>query len=247
MSTEPDGRWRPGFNEKYWWLASTIFLGLFGGLAFIVFGQRARRPDWWIPGIIYLVASWTTLILMVRETETGGDRFAKAFVAVWLISFVHALIIVVWMNVSADYRLLRAHQRGHQPAPLPPPPGGYRLVRPEWPAPGRAGGHPAPPPDLPAGLAPPPGDYYGPDPVAPPAPIDVNTAEARQLTTLPGFTPDRVRRVLAERRTRRGFGSIEEFAAAASLAPHEFVHVRELVVCTPRPPAPPTQGRILDV
>ncbi|MCW6006046.1 hypothetical protein K1W54_15875 [Micromonospora sp. CPCC 205371] len=80
----------------------------------------------------------------------------------------------------------------------------------------------------------------------PDEPRIVVTVAGDGTVSAPGFNPDRVKRVLAARRTRRGFGSVEEFAAAASLAPHEFVRIRELVVCTPRrpdPPLPPARDR----
>lgn len=252
MSTMAESPWRPGFNAKFWLVASTIGGGgLLAGFVFFSIGRLARRPDWWIPGPIYLVASLTFLYLMVRGPEADRDEFATAFVAVWFSSFAYAVIIVVLLRWSTRYRMWCGPQR----APLPPPPGGDTSVRAEPPAPSNVALSPDPV-GLPAGLAPPPGDFYAPGPAAstaPPAPIDVNaaidvnTAGARQLTTLPGFHPDRVKQVLAERRTRRGFGSIEEFAAAAGLAPHEFVRIRDLVVCTTPPPVPPARGRILDV
>jgi hypothetical protein len=243
MSTTPDGRWVPGFGAQF----ALVFLaiaggGLLSGFVFFFVGWWARRPDWWIPGPIYLVAGLTFLALSVRGPVEHQDAFSTAWVAVFLSGIAHAVIIVVLLRRSTRYRLWGSPK----PAPLPPPPAGYTLVRAEPPA-----------PSDPTNLAPPPGEYDRPGPAARtvpdtarPAPIDVNSAEARHITTLPGFHPARVKRVLAERRARRGFGSIEEFAAAASLAPHEFVRIRDLVVCTPPPPTRPnrpTQGRILDV
>ncbi|MEJ3750984.1 helix-hairpin-helix domain-containing protein [Actinomycetes bacterium KLBMP 9797] len=256
MSTTPDGRWLPGFGAQFSLVSFAIGGGgLLSGFVFFFIGWWARRPDWWIPGPIYLVAGPTFLALSVRGPVEHQDAFTTAWVAVFLSGIAHAVIIVVLLRRSTRYRLWGSPK----PAPLPPPPAGYALVRAEPPA--LSGPTDlAPPPEpvgLPVGLAPPPGDYYGPGPaartvldIARPAPIDVNSAEARHITTLPGFHPDRVKRVLAERRARRGFGSIEEFAAAASLAPHEFVRIRDLVVCNPLPPTrpnPPAQGRILDV
>jgi hypothetical protein len=220
MSTFSEGRWRPGFNAQFWLVASTIGGGgLLAGFVFYFVGRLARRPDWWIPGPIYLVGSLTFLTLMVRGPAADRNSFGNAFVAVWLSSLAYAVIIVVLLRWSTRYREWCSPPR----APLAPPPGGHHD------------------PDAAASAA------WG---SAPPAPIDVNSAEARQLAALPGFGPDRVRRVLAERRTRRGFGTVEEFAAAADLAPHEFVRIRDQVVCAPLrsdPRQPPTHGRILDV
>ncbi|MEJ3744475.1 type II secretion system protein GspK [Actinomycetes bacterium KLBMP 9797] len=242
MSTTPDGRLVPTPDLLVRWLAySLLGMCFLNGVGFLYIGLRARRPAWWIPGIVYLVAGPAYLLFSSEGALQPEAKVwiwgAVAWLAVWAVSFAHLFVITAWLSWRAD----------HPPAQAQPP------------APGGAG-HPAPPPGpvgLPAGLAPPPGQHYGPGPAAsaapvtaPPVPVDVNTAGSEQLGTLPGFDPDRVRRVLGERLARRGFGSVEEFAAAASLAPHEFVRVRELVVCVPGPPArpePPTQGRILDV
>lgn len=82
--------------------------------------------------------------------------------------------------------------------------------------------------------------------------VDVNAATYEQLVALPGFTPERARQVLAERDRRRGFGSVQEFATVANLAPHEFARLRHLLVCAPRTSTPPSAGpsaggRVLDV
>ncbi|MEE6257002.1 ComEA family DNA-binding protein [Plantactinospora sonchi] len=171
-----------------------------------------------------------------------------------------------------------------QPYPVagqPPAPSGLPEVAPApavdpWAAP-----RPWP---LPADLTPPAGGYYGTGPVAtagtqsgeassgaylgqpgtgrfPDRPLNVNTASYEQFVALPGVTPAHARRIVAERRTRGGFGGLPEFAAVADLAPHEFARLRDHLVC---PPAtgptdvagtaatddgwrPPPQGRVLDV
>ncbi|GLI03604.1 ComEA family DNA-binding protein [Phytohabitans aurantiacus] len=244
-----DSRPRPTFGWRVvhsWWLLFPILgLGCLNGTGFIYIGLRARRPDWWIAGIVYLVAGPA---LFLFASDGGPEKepntwLSMGWFAGWVASLIHACIInPAWLRWRSGYVPWHARRSAVQ----------YT-----------GAGYPAPPPgpvDLPAGLAPPPGQYYGqspseapaapvPQPPAiPVAPVDVNTAEPAQLASLPGFDPDRVRRVLAERQARRGFGSVEEFAAAATLAPHEFIQVRGLVVCTPMPPAPPpSTGRILDV
>jgi hypothetical protein len=225
MSTSPDGRWRPTPDVLSTWVAiSLLGMCLLNGVGFVYIGLRSRRPAWWIPGIVYLLAGPAYFLYSaVGTSRTGASLWVwgtVAWLAIWAVSFVHLFLVTAWLTSRAD-----------QPAP------------------------PADAAGLPVGLAPPPGDYYAPGPAAgapaaaaPPVPVDVNTAGSAQLAALPGFAPDRVQRVLAERQARRGFGSVEEFAAAASLAPHEFVRVRELVVCAPAGrPQPSTEGRILDV
>jgi hypothetical protein len=210
MSTPPDGRWRPTPDVLSTWVAiSLLGMCFLNGVGFVYIGLRARRPAWWIPGTVYLLAGPAYFVYSALGTSKTGAGFwiwgTVAWLAIWAVSFVHLFLVTAWLTSRTD-----------QPAPAPAP------------APGPAG--------LPVGLAP------------PPVPVDVNTAGSEQLATLPGFAPDRVRRVLAERQARRGFGSVEEFAAAASLAPHEFLRVRELVVCVPAArPRPSTEGRVLDV
>jgi hypothetical protein len=119
MSAMAEGRWRPGFNAQFWLVASTIGGGgLLAGFVFFAVGRLARRPDWWIPGPMYLVASLTFLYLMVKGPVADRNEFATAFVAVWFSSLAYAVIIVVLLRWSTRYRLWCSPQ----PAPLPPPP-----------------------------------------------------------------------------------------------------------------------------
>ncbi|HTJ35855.1 MAG TPA: helix-hairpin-helix domain-containing protein [Dactylosporangium sp.] len=83
-----------------------------------------------------------------------------------------------------------------------------------------------------------------PPPVFRPA-VDVNSATAQQFCAY--IDPARAERVVADREARGGFQSVEEFAAAAGLMPHEFARIRASLTCTPRPRAPqPGGGRVLD-
>ncbi|MEV0569039.1 hypothetical protein [Dactylosporangium sp. NPDC050588] len=55
-----------------------------------------------------------------------------------------------------------------------------------------------------------------------------------------------MRRTVAERGRRAGFVSVEEFASAAGLAPHEFARLRDRLTCT-RPATHwqrPPEGRV---
>jgi DNA uptake protein and related DNA-binding proteins len=118
---------------------------------------------------------------------------------------------------------------------------------------------PAPPvPSVPPGAAPAPSTAGPPSPSVPgppqatpvgggagaPAPLDVNTASYEQLVALPGFDPDRAVRVLTQRQAQRGFGSVQEFAAVAGLAPHEFARLRDRLVCAPPPRPGQTVGPV---
>jgi DNA uptake protein ComE-like DNA-binding protein len=110
-----------------------------------------------------------------------------------------------------------------------------------------------PPPMTHAGFLPPtPQPFQPPMPGAgPQAPVrlDVNSASEQQLSQLPGLTPERVHRAVQARSGRGGFGSVQEFADAAGLAPHEHARIRELVQCSAPPSRTPPRngsGRIVD-
>ncbi|MDG4785620.1 helix-hairpin-helix domain-containing protein [Micromonospora sp. WMMD1102] len=261
----PTIRWR--ILHSWWLLLSIVGMGCLNGLGFLYVGLRARRPEWWIAGVVYLVLGWACFLFGTAgspEKEPNG-WLISGLMAVWVASLAHALMInSSWLRWRADYVPWHAQQPATAPG-RPSAPDGQPNVS-----------------GLPAGLAPPIQHYYGPGPAAvppisakpvpsvapglvspsgpgagaqPAGPLDVNTAGPEHFAALPGFDPERVRRVLAERHARRGFGSVEEFGAVAELAPHEFVRVRDLLVCIPpgttgRRPSdsgPWAQGRILDV
>jgi hypothetical protein len=75
---------------------------------------------------------------------------------------------------------------------------------------------------LPADVAP----LAPPPPPLPAPPVDVNTAAAPDLATLPGMTPERVTTALELRRRQGGFADVEAFGVAVGLQPHEIVRLR---------------------
>ncbi len=108
-------------------------------------------------------------------------------------------------------------------------------------------------------LAPPPG--YPAAPPAPAAPLDVNSATAAQLATLPAMDHARALRAVSARERLGGFPDVWAFGNALELQPHEYVLVHPHVVANPiagtRPVPPPQStpppepsghaGRIVDV
>ena len=76
--------------------------------------------------------------------------------------------------------------------------------------------------------------------------VDVNTATARELETLPGFSRALAQKAVEAREKRGGFTSEQDFAAALDLAPHIFQRLRGRIVCGRTPQAPPSFGRIVD-
>jgi hypothetical protein len=259
MSSAPNDPWppptsssaSPGANlwwrvrHSWWLLLPVLGFSCLGGSGFVYVGIRARRPAWWIAGIVYIVVGWAAFLVVGESDEASAlsDWGVGVFLAVWIASILHAILInPSWLRWRAGQRPWYA-----QPPAAPIYPGGS---------------YPQPPP------APPPGAYYGGGPVAAPIPqpaqpmdehpppvraaVDVNTARIDEFAALPGFDTARARHLVAEREARRGFGSVAEFAAAANLAPHEFAPLRDILVCAPRQaPAPnagqPPHGRVLDV
>ncbi|MER7441572.1 hypothetical protein [Micromonospora avicenniae] len=248
-------------------------MGCLGGAGFLYVGLRARRSSWWIPGIAYTVISVGTIPFFDEpgEETTAGGWAAGALFAVWVASIFHACLI------NSAWLRWQAAQVPWYAQPMAPPPTWTSNPYPPTPA-GPPSYTPTSAPPTVAGIIPNPGTYYGPGPAAAPTPpqqppavtppqlssappavaptppsIDVNAATPAQFAALPNFHPHRVHRVMIERQARQGFGSVEEFAAAAELAPHEFAYLRNLLTCAPpqtRSPgqsSPPPHGRVLDV
>ncbi|WP_309128554.1 helix-hairpin-helix domain-containing protein [Microbacterium sp.] len=69
-------------------------------------------------------------------------------------------------------------------------------------------------------------------------PVDVNAADAAALADLPGITRARARSLVKQRERQGGFVSLDAFATAAGLQPHELVRLRAAAVCSP-----PARGR----
>ncbi|MET8832771.1 helix-hairpin-helix domain-containing protein [Micromonospora sp. NPDC004540] len=247
--------WR--IRQSLWLLLPILGCSCLGGAGLIYVGLRARRAAWWIPGIVYMLVGWAAFAVTGESDQQSAlSSVATAVVlASWIANILHACLInPAWLRWRASHTPWYAQ-------PTAPPP--------TWP------GNPYPPTTAPptiADLTTSAQAYYGagpaatsvpqqpappvtpPAPPSPPAtaprPLDVNAATFEELAALPGFGTERASRVLAERHHRRGFGSIEDFAMVANLAPHEFAHLRNLLTCTP-PPQPPAgyspHGRVLDV
>lgn len=82
--------------------------------------------------------------------------------------------------------------------------------------------------------------------VDPAEPVDVQTASADDLQSLPGMTRMRARRAVKERTKRNGFLSLEDFGEVAGLQPHEIVRLRAAATCSPRPRGERRFGRRVD-
>ncbi|GAA3738739.1 hypothetical protein GCM10022225_22140 [Plantactinospora mayteni] len=148
----PSVWWRIG--HSWWLLLPVLGFSCLAGFGFLYIGLRARRPAWWLPGIGYLVVSWTCFILIggVNQGTALSDWAAGIFLLSWLASITHAGIL------NSSWLRWRA---GHRPWYAPPP------HAPGWPVTGsHQTGHFGAPPVSP-GYPP----SYGPgSPVAPASP-----------------------------------------------------------------------------
>ncbi|GIF63515.1 hypothetical protein Ais01nite_15500 [Asanoa ishikariensis] len=255
--------------HSLWLLLPVAGFGCLGSSALIFLGIRMKRRSLWIAGIGYFVVS-TALFIVIGESEqdTALSNWAVGlWLATWLVVILHAFSVnPSWLRFKATYVPWHA-------TPLAPPPGypaapGYPATPgyPSGPGYPAAAGHPAPPghPAAPFGYAPVPAPPHMPaampvptSPPVPATPLDVNSASAAQLATLPHFDQWRALRAVAERESRGGFPDVHAFSDALGLQPHEYVRILPLVYAAPvsapqpPPPQPPGpgghQGRILDV
>ncbi|MEW2381416.1 helix-hairpin-helix domain-containing protein [Micromonospora sp. NPDC047707] len=212
MSSAPDPGWPhppagpPAASLSWrvlhsWWLLLPILgLSCLGGFGFLYVGLRARRPAWWISGIVYTLVGWAAFLVSgeFEQGSTGNNWAIGTAIAVWAATILHgALINSAWLRWRAGYRPWYAQSAAaapwsggaYPPGPLAPPPGGpgHPVAAPAGPypptyppaAPAYAPGSPAFPPTAPAFPPPspeptmatqPPGGYVNPGPVAAPVP-----------------------------------------------------------------------------
>ena len=262
MSIAPDydglSRNHPA-NRRSWRLRNSLWLlipiagfGCISGAGLIYAGVRAERPAWWVAGVGYFLAGFTAMAVLGEAGEGSAleDVGAMTWLGLWIACVAHSCLI------NAEFLRWKAHAQfpsGHQ-----------RRSRRRTSAEMSATPGPAPSPGQPR-------DHYHAGPVAEVVarvgsgtpdrragtefsserfePLDLNTATAEQFATLPGFDAARAARAVAERERRGWFGSVDEFASALGLQPHELVRIRNRLTVTPpvtEPPGP-SSGRILDV
>jgi competence protein ComEA len=69
------------------------------------------------------------------------------------------------------------------------------------------------------------------------AAIDLNSADAAALETLPGIGPSKAAAIIAYRQAHGGFKSVEELDAVDGIGPSTMANVRDLVTVGGAPPA----------
>jgi hypothetical protein len=265
VSSSPHHTWTPRHPAQHparklswrllhsWWLLLPLIgCSCLGGTGFLYVGLRASRRAWWLAGLGYITANTIATIFLLLSQDPEDPALPVGFALLygaWAAGIIHSLLI------NSEWLRWRANRiPWHQTLPA----GAPHPVQP-WQQ------TPAPDGTLPAATTPPPHHHYGPGPsvvlaqheslaaaasptqpgvshlphtVPPQAPagtVDVNVVTAQQLAAVRFFDPERAARVIAERDSRGRFNSIEEFAAAARLAPHEYTELLPLLACAPVP------------
>src|SRR5690606_28849676 len=124
-STRPETQLSWRVRHSWWLLLPLLGCSCLGGFGFLYVGLRAKRPAWWLPGIVYLIVGWTAFIVVGEvEPETiAADISVGVMLATWVGSIFHACLInPAWLRWRA------AHTPWYQRPPLAPPP--------TWPGPG---------------------------------------------------------------------------------------------------------------
>ncbi len=269
-----DRRWR--LRNSIWMLGPILGFAIITWASFLYIGIKARRRDWQIAAIIYAIGIVVVIVFTPTTTDSSGapsgapasgsasDWTAGLLIALWIAGVVHAFLSnKSWLRwraqnsapwyATSDKAQQESEQQAPSPTSLPPQLSTFGIDSTNYYSSPHSSeqpsqtGHQGPTRQSPS-LSDPP----APPPSAPTpsfASLEVNTASASQFAALPGFDDKRVRRVVAARESCGGFSSIEQFADAAGLAPHEHHRVRALLTCSPPADPPetgPVSGRVLD-
>lgn len=280
-----------GWNiRQSWWLLVPVgTFGFLGGAALLVVGSRAKRPLWWILGLVHITLSGVALALL-DGVGVQEEIATWLLLTCWLAGSSFAVAInpeylrFKWNRDRAGAqpsrttgRTTRTRSGSHLNTRRQPQdrarradgkPGlrthagsrnsaktrGTQASRKSRAArrgsaalagTGTAAGSVPSMHSNPAGgassvgaaTAPEAGDTHA---------VDVNTASARELEALPGFSRTLAEKAVEAREKRGGFSSEQDFAAALDLPPHIFQRLRGRIVCGRTPQSPPSFGRIVD-
>lgn len=261
MATETDKLENPGWRwrNSAWIIATAAPMGFLTWAAFLYAGVRAHRRGWQAAAVGYFVAFVIGITMMPGEGYGEGPRDDVAvllILAVWAGGFVHALLIREDFLRTVAASPSSAH---------PEPDGDMALSAPD--ARNRGSG----PAAAMLGLEDAQEMYFGsdtPDNVEPQGgqpttPLDVppasedrdgrlSLAEADEssLAALPGMDAILAKRVVAERRSRGRFRSVDELVECG-VPPHVVVRLRDLLSVGQSTdddlPAGGRRGRTLDI
>jgi hypothetical protein len=202
--------------EHHWWFLLIVpTVGLLSWAAFGYLGLRLRRRAWAAAGAAYLGLVVLAFVFLGRSTHSNDWEVASGtalWFAVWIGSFVHALVIrreaLDRLAVDEGPELRRARLQ--------------LTVR-------RAAGEIArqqPTLAVEAGI--------GRNQKAFAGLVDVNHASVDEFALLPGFTPELAANVVRVRDHIDGFDSVLDFANLLDLPPSLVDSIRERLICLPR-------------
>lgn len=200
-----DSRWR--FRNSLWTLAAFLGCGMFTWISFGYIGFKARNRVWQACAVCYALA-FAGLMVAMEFSGPSDDEVAAGAVRTpteqAVQNWVAGAIVAIWvggmvhaMLVRPRWLVWRAHHSGAW-----------------W-------EQAVPAPIVPV--------YAPPAPAAPTrvdlsTEVDVNTAGEEEFRTL-GLPEDVVAELISRRRTTGGFATVQEFAAAAGLKPHELAQL----------------------
>ncbi len=267
-----------GWNlrQSLWVLVPAGTFGFLGGAALLVVGSRAKRPLWWIIGLVHITLSGVALALL-DGTGVQDEVATWLLLTCWLAGSSFAVAInpeylrFKWdrdraaaqpsrttgrtVRARSGSQLNRRRQprdraRGANGKSTTRGGSGTRANAPRAGASGKSRsprrGSAAPASAISAPRSNSASVAVSARAAAAAETVDVNTATASELETLPGFSRALAQKAVEAREKRGGFTSEQDFAAALDLAPHIFQRLRGRIVCGRTPHAPPSFGRIVD-
>lgn len=245
-----NANWR--LRNSLWMLPAIVGCSMLTWTSFLYIGIRAKRTAWLIAAVVYGVLFAAAIVFVeIGDGDNAADADLTAtqkavgewgggvMVAVWIAGIVHVAIVrrhyLEWLAYNSGQWWAKTSFPAPQPLPMPRP---LPMAQP----------NPAYPATL-LGTDHQSQQYWAPG-HRPPPPVDVNVANEAEFRSL-GLRDDAVAALLNARRQRGGFASIQEFAAAAGLKPHELSAVSARITI-PAPPPQPVQhyhsrGRRLDL
>ncbi|WP_203137872.1 helix-hairpin-helix domain-containing protein [Microbacterium sp. JZ31] len=259
----------PATQQRAGWVfllvASLWLVPVFGGPAWswLGFGAAAlmsAAPRLWWPAVGYTLAGFISVVI---EDEFSDDVGLALRTLAWAACVVHGLVVypgvlrrIAAGGLGAGALAAGRASSGRGSRPTGRRGRGDRNARATW---HRA--EPRPPERERPRREPVPEEARGlaaeavsarsslvADAPAPARPtVDVNKASRRVLTRLPGMDRRSAAAAVAERERRGGFASLDDFARAAGLQPHEAVRLRAHAFCSPKPRPKRTFARRVDL
>lgn len=251
---------------------------LFGWVSFLYAGVRARERSWLVWAGVYAIPWLLLLVVPQgpSASDTGAAVVGFALMIVWVVSSVHAFRIRGEYLRRIAHRRIESGRGPSKSAGASTATNGVPInqVPANWytdPAGGPGsrwwngsewtghtrGGQPssstiystsATPGPSSTAENPFPDSSSGARRRQNPEKIDVNSAGEGELAALPGIGTILAKRIVAERRSRGGFQSVDELATVVELKPHVLQRVRGSLTAgvSAETPSDRSRGRVVD-